>query len=151
VHARHYTTENLGAGDATDADGDEAMAPADGGDDSDHAGAHTGRYELIAVLTHKGRTLDSGHYIGWVKQSAPDSWVQFDDDKLIMRKDEDITALSGGGDWHTAYLLLFHAQKVPHTEDANGITGKVDAGKEAEIEPPASDAPPAAAAAGGGA
>jgi hypothetical protein len=25
-------------------------------------------YDLIAVLTHKGRSADSGHYVGWVKQ-----------------------------------------------------------------------------------
>lgn len=30
--------------------------------------APIGKYELVAVLTHKGRTADSGHYIAWVKQ-----------------------------------------------------------------------------------
>lgn len=29
-------------------------------------GIDTGNYELIAVLTHKGRTADSGHYVAWV-------------------------------------------------------------------------------------
>lgn len=28
----------------------------------------TGIYDLVAVLTHKGRSADSGHYVGWVKQ-----------------------------------------------------------------------------------
>lgn len=28
----------------------------------------TGIYELVAVLTHKGRSADSGHYVAWVKQ-----------------------------------------------------------------------------------
>lgn len=27
----------------------------------------SGWYELVAVLTHVGRTAESGHYIGWVK------------------------------------------------------------------------------------
>ena len=27
-----------------------------------------GKYELIGVLTHKGRSVDSGHYVSWVKQ-----------------------------------------------------------------------------------
>lgn len=27
-----------------------------------------GKYELIGVLTHKGRSADSGHYVSWVKQ-----------------------------------------------------------------------------------
>jgi Ubiquitin carboxyl-terminal hydrolase len=39
-----------------------------------------GRYDLTAVLTHKGRSADSGHYVAWVKQ--PDGkWIQFDDDR----------------------------------------------------------------------
>jgi len=29
----------------------------------------TGLYELYAVLTHKGRDADSGHYVAWTKQS----------------------------------------------------------------------------------
>lgn len=28
----------------------------------------TGQYELFAVLTHKGRMADSGHYIAWIRQ-----------------------------------------------------------------------------------
>lgn len=79
-----------------------------------HAGALTGRYELIGVLTHKGRSADSGHYVSWTKHHTTDGqWVQFDDDKMILRKDEEVLALSGGGDWHMAYLLLYKAQKVP--------------------------------------
>jgi len=31
-------------------------------------GQMTGIYDLVAVLTHKGRSADSGHYVGWVKQ-----------------------------------------------------------------------------------
>jgi ubiquitin carboxyl-terminal hydrolase 14 len=30
----------------------------------------TGIYDLVAVLTHKGRSADSGHYVGWVKQES---------------------------------------------------------------------------------
>lgn len=29
-----------------------------------------GMYELYAVVTHKGRNADSGHYMGWVRQSG---------------------------------------------------------------------------------
>jgi ubiquitin carboxyl-terminal hydrolase 14 len=29
-------------------------------------GLDTGNYELIAVVTHKGRSADGGHYMGWV-------------------------------------------------------------------------------------
>ena len=30
----------------------------------------TGIYDLVAVLTHKGRSADSGHYVAWVKQES---------------------------------------------------------------------------------
>lgn len=63
------------------------------------------------MLTHKGRSADSGHYVSWVKQSD-NSWIQFDDDQLIPRKEDEIVTLSGGGDWHMAYLLLYRAQRV---------------------------------------
>jgi ubiquitin carboxyl-terminal hydrolase 14 len=29
-------------------------------------GLDTGHYQLIAVVTHKGRSADGGHYVGWV-------------------------------------------------------------------------------------
>ena len=32
-----------------------------------------GMYELHSVVTHKGRSADSGHYIGWTRQ-APNRW-----------------------------------------------------------------------------
>lgn len=74
--------------------------------------ARAGRYELMAVLTHKGRSADSGHYVSWVKQDSG-QWVQFDDEQLVLRKEEEIATLAGGGDWHMAYLLMYRAQRVP--------------------------------------
>lgn len=29
-------------------------------------GLDTGNYELVAVVTHKGRSADGGHYVSWV-------------------------------------------------------------------------------------
>lgn len=92
----------------SEADGDIEMVD----NIAQYAGALTGRYELIGVLTHKGRSADSGHYVSWVKQNDG-QWVQFDDDTMILRKEEEVLALSGGGDWHMAYLLLFKAQRCP--------------------------------------
>ena len=37
-------------------------------------GLDTGAYELIGVVTHKGRSADGGHYIGWVHASG-DDWI----------------------------------------------------------------------------
>ncbi|CAG9465582.1 unnamed protein product [Pedinophyceae sp. YPF-701] len=106
------------AGSGMDVDGDKG----DKGDKGDgagpskswesHVGKMTGRFDLTAVLTHKGRSADSGHYVAWVKQDDG-TWVEFDDDNMILRKDEDIVNLSGGGDWHMAYMLLYTAQTVP--------------------------------------
>ncbi|KAK4395161.1 Ubiquitin carboxyl-terminal hydrolase 6 [Sesamum angolense] len=89
----------------------------------------TGIYDLVAVLTHKGRSADSGHYVAWVKQENG-KWIQFDDDNPIPQREEDITRLSGAldntqsdaciykslvlisGDWHMAYICMYKARDV---------------------------------------
>lgn len=67
-----------------------------------------GHYELMGIVTHKGRSADSGHYIGWVR-SAPGSplWWKYDDDVVTEVSTEDVMNLKGGGDWHTAYLAFY--------------------------------------------
>lgn len=70
----------------------------------------SGQYDLVAVLTHVGRAADSGHYIGWVKQGG--EWWKFDDDKVSMIKEEDISKLEGGGDWHSAYICLYKSKDL---------------------------------------
>eukprot|EP00465_Bigelowiella_longifila_P013122 CAMPEP_0185261554 /NCGR_PEP_ID=MMETSP1359-20130426/9910_1 /TAXON_ID=552665 /ORGANISM="Bigelowiella longifila, Strain CCMP242" /LENGTH=482 /DNA_ID=CAMNT_0027848213 /DNA_START=1 /DNA_END=1449 /DNA_ORIENTATION=+ len=66
----------------------------------------TGFYQLFGVVTHKGRDADAGHYIGWVHQKD-DDWSKYDDEKVSPCKEEDITNLCGGGDWHTAYMCYY--------------------------------------------
>lgn len=79
----------------------------------DVGGNPTGQYELAAVLTHRGASADSGHYIGWVKKDdSEDEWIKYDDDKVSIIKESDITKLEGGGEWHTAYILLYRAKKL---------------------------------------
>jgi ubiquitin carboxyl-terminal hydrolase 14 len=102
-----------------------------------YAGALTGRYELIGVLTHKGRSADSGHYVSWVKQNDG-QWVQFDDDNMILRKEEEVLALSGGGDWHMAYLLLFKAQRCP-MDIAETVAAAAAAAEKKEEAPATAD------------
>lgn len=80
----------------------------------------TGNYEVIGVVTHKGRTGDSGHYVGWVRtkratDDVPAEWAKFDDEKVTAVKEEDALGLCGGGDWHMSYLLVY---------------GRIDDGKE---------------------
>jgi ubiquitin carboxyl-terminal hydrolase 14 len=67
-----------------------------------------GQYELMGVVTHKGRSADSGHYIGWVRKEAGSSqWWKYDDDVVSEVTTADILNLKGGGDWHTAYLNFY--------------------------------------------
>jgi ubiquitin carboxyl-terminal hydrolase 14 len=76
----------------------------------------TGNYELFGVVTHKGRSADSGHYIGWVRQpaledgSSSDLWWKFDDDVVSEVNTADILNLKGGGDWHTAYMNFYRSK-----------------------------------------
>ena len=87
-------------------------------------GLNTGNYELIAVVTHKGRSADGGHYMGWVHQTG-DIWMCFDDDIVTTCKTDDIMALKGGGDWHTAFLCFYRklesAKKVEEVEPAAAL------------------------------
>merc|ERR1719225_304705 len=72
---------------------------------------NSGYYELQAVLTHKGRSSNSGHYVAWVKYKG-DTWIECNDDDVSPIHVEDVLKLSGGGDWHTAYLLLYGPRKL---------------------------------------
>ena len=44
---------------------------------------NSGYYELQAVLTHKGRSSNSGHYVAWVKYKG-DTWIECNDDDLSL-------------------------------------------------------------------
>ena len=66
----------------------------------------SGFYELAAVLTHQGRTADSGHYIAWVRHTE-DIWWKFDDDKVSQVTADEIGKLDGGGEWHMAYQCIY--------------------------------------------
>jgi ubiquitin carboxyl-terminal hydrolase 14 len=84
-----------------------------------------GLYELFAVVTHKGRDADGGHYMAWVKASSGsgkvskiadtdddnEDWFVFDDDEVSPCKTEDVLKLKGGGDWHMSYLNFYRAKK----------------------------------------
>ena len=74
-------------------------------------GLDTGNYELIGVVTHKGRSAEGGHYIGWVHAQGDDC-IPCDDDICTVVKTEDILALRGGGDWHTAYINIYRKLEV---------------------------------------
>lgn len=73
---------------------------------------------ILGIVTHKGASADSGHYIGWVKKSALtppipgeepliEEWYKFDDDKVSTVDRDKIASLDGGGEDSTAYILLY--------------------------------------------
>jgi ubiquitin carboxyl-terminal hydrolase 14 len=69
----------------------------------------TGQYELHAIVTHKGRSADSGHYIGWVRQGPGSAmWWCYNDDKVTEVRTEEVMKLGGdGADRDMAYLNFY--------------------------------------------
>jgi len=83
----------------------------------------TGLFELCAIVTHKGASADSGHYIGFVKKDAfhkpksyleegDEEWYQFDDEKVSIVTQEKVSALDGGGESASAYILLYREKRL---------------------------------------
>lgn len=94
------------------------------------AGANqTGLYELRGVITHQGASADSGHYTAFVKKQGPKNpstgkrgeedgkWWWFNDDKVSEVEPERIETLAGGGQSHSALILLYRAVPLPTLED----------------------------------
>lgn len=64
-------------------------------------------YELHAVVTHLGNSVESGHYMAWVKDSE-EEWTKFDDDSVYQQPVEKVYHLRGGQpNLEIAYLLMF--------------------------------------------
>jgi len=59
---------------------------------------NSGFYELQAVLTHKGRSSNSGHYLGWVRGKKANEWFKCDDEEVTQVTEEEVLKLSGGGE-----------------------------------------------------
>lgn len=97
---------------SSNGNGEPSNSTSDQGAEPEKETQVTGVYDLVAVLTHKGRSADSGHYVAWVKQESG-KWIEYDDDNPIPQREDDITKLSGGGDWHMAYICMYKARVVP--------------------------------------
>ncbi len=72
-----------------------------------------GHYELFAVVTHIGRSANSGHYMGWVRrEKGSEDWLRFNDSDVDDCKTVDIKDLDGGtGDNDMVYLAFYRALK----------------------------------------
>ncbi|SPQ19761.1 39c72e41-b560-4ce9-a086-9ed369656033 [Thermothielavioides terrestris] len=94
----------------------------------DEGANHSGLYELRAVVTHQGASADSGHYTAYVKKTGPKDpvtgkigeedgkWWWFNDDKVTEVTSDKIDALAGGGESHSALILLYKAIPLPTAE-----------------------------------
>lgn len=88
----------------------------------------SGLYELRGVVTHQGSSADSGHYTAYVKKTGPidpktgkageedGNWWWFNDDKVSEVPADKIDTLSGGGESHSALILLYKAITLPELE-----------------------------------
>ncbi|KAK3331113.1 hypothetical protein B0H66DRAFT_598612 [Apodospora peruviana] len=94
----------------------------------DDGANQSGLYELRGVVTHQGASADSGHYTAYVKKTGPKdpktgkvgeedgNWWWFNDDKVTEVTPDKIETLSGGGESHSALILLYRAIALPTAE-----------------------------------
>ena len=94
----------------------------------DEGSNKSGLYELRGVVTHQGASADSGHYTSYVKKQGPldpktgkrgeedGKWWWFNDDKVSEVDADKIDTLSGGGESHSALILLYRAIPLPSAE-----------------------------------
>jgi ubiquitin carboxyl-terminal hydrolase 14 len=96
--------------------------------EEDRYANHTGLYELRAVVTHQGAGADSGHYTAFVKKGSivnpktgqkseeDGNWWWFNDDNVSEVGSERIDQLAGGGESHSALILLYGSVPLPLPE-----------------------------------
>jgi len=94
----------------------------------DEGSNKSGLYELRGIVTHQGASADSGHYTSYVKKQGPldpktgkrgeedGKWWWFNDDKVSEVEADKIVTLSGGGESHSALILLYRAIPLPSAE-----------------------------------
>lgn len=96
---------------------------------ADRGSSQTGLYELRGVVTHQGASADSGHYTAYVKKEGrrnaqtgkreeeDGKWWWFNDDRVSEVEAEKIETLAGGGESHSALILLYKAVELPVLTD----------------------------------
>lgn len=94
----------------------------------DDGANQSGIYELRGVVTHQGASADSGHYTAYVKKTGTvdpktgkkekedGNWWWFNDDKVSEVTVDKVEALAGGGESHSALILLYKAISLPSSE-----------------------------------
>ena len=96
---------------------------------ADKGANQTGLFELRGVVTHQGASADSGHYTAYVKKEGKvvdektgrreedGKWWWFNDDRVSEVDGEKVESLSGGGESHSALILLYRAVELPVLTD----------------------------------
>jgi ubiquitin carboxyl-terminal hydrolase 14 len=109
----------------------------------------TGSYDLLAVVSHAGRSADGGHYVGWAvseradgKKVKEDKWLLFDDDKVTEKLDREVDLAGGRMDAQIAYFCLY--RKAPARVFEPAAAEKAKAAEEAKKEDKAADTAPEA-------
>ncbi|GAA5917178.1 hypothetical protein JCM8208_003999 [Rhodotorula glutinis] len=85
----------------------------------------SGLYDLVGIVSHKGASADGGHYVGWCAAPPPSDdgaaldfdydkqeWYKFDDEKVSLVGRDKILGLEGGGEDHSAYILLYRSKPL---------------------------------------
>ncbi|CAI2335769.1 unnamed protein product [Caenorhabditis sp. 36 PRJEB53466] len=80
--------------------------------EDDPGSNNSGFYELRGIITHKGRSSQDGHYVAWIRSTEDNKWRLFDDENVTLVDEEAVLKTSGGGDWHSAYVLLYEARVI---------------------------------------
>ena len=90
------------------------VGPRDFPDPQSDEGHETGRFELVSVVSHQGRSADSGHYIAWRRWQHESScfWLQFDDADVNVVQENQVDLSGGRPDIHSAYLLVYKKLRV---------------------------------------
>ncbi|WEW56725.1 deubiquitinating enzyme [Emydomyces testavorans] len=102
---------------------------------SDEGANKSGLYELRGMITHQGASADSGHYTAYVKKQGrlvddpkvpggkrreeDGKWWWFNDEKVSEVGEEKIETLAGGGESHSALILLYRAIDLPTAEEVS--------------------------------
>lgn len=95
---------------------------------------NSGYYELLGVVTHEGRTANSGHYVAWSKVEGK-NWACFDDAKVTQHDEERVIKLGdAGADSAVAYMCIYGPKRCAKLD-------KPPAAAAAAAPAPAEDAP----------
>jgi len=91
----------------------------------------TGYYRIVGLVTHKGQSASSGHYIGYAREPAvkadgprkarPARWLKFDDEYTMEVDDAHMQQLYGGtGDMQMGYICIYKECDVWEEDEERG-------------------------------